>query len=365
MPSARPVTVIIPTFNERDNVDELIARLSHALTGVEAELLFVDDSSDGTEIEVTRIAQTAQMPIRIIHRESNADGLGGAVTVGLKEATYDVCVVMDGDLQHPPEILPQLFGRFAQNDAEVVVASRYVHGGQASGLGTAARAAVSRGATWITRAMFPLRLWHCTDPMTGYFLVDRSRIDIATLRPKGFKILLEILVRNDLRIAEIPMSFDRRRSGSSKASMRQGATFLAHLTRLRFGKMSLFAVVGLIGAVVNVALMWGLVTLGVNYVWAAIVGAEVTIIGNFILLEWFVFQDVRERAARLWIRFAASFTFNNLEAAIRIPVLAYLVERWAWNSIFAAAFTLAVAFFVRFLFHALVVYAPRKRRLTP
>nr|WP_311246179.1 glycosyltransferase [Microbacterium sp. WCS2018Hpa-23] len=359
-----PVTVIVPTFNERDNVAELVARTAVALAAYDAEILFVDDSSDDTAAEVERIAADAPLPVRVIHRADNTGGLGGAVVVGLEAAASDLCIVMDGDLQHPPELLPALLARHEEGEADVVAASRYIGGGDTSGLGTAMRFGVSRTATWLTRAMFPIRLARSSDPMTGFFLVDRTRLDLAALKPQGFKILLEILARTDLRIAEIPMEFAERRHGTSKASLRQGATFLAHLTRLRFGKMSLFALIGAIGAVANLGIMWLLTLAGVPYIWAAIIGAEITIIGNFILQERFVFADMRTDARGLGGRFAASFTFNNVEAALRIPVMALMVETWHISSVLATGLSLIVAFFARFLFHSLVVYAPKRRRHT-
>lgn len=357
-----PVTIIVPTFNERDNVAELVARTAVALEGWDAEILFVDDSTDDTAAEVERVAADAPIPVRVIHRSENTGGLGGAVVIGLEAAASDICIVMDGDLQHPPELLPVLLARFAQGDAHVVAASRYVGGGDTSGLGTAVRFGVSRVATWLTRAMFPIRLARSTDPMTGFFLVDRGRLDVSTLQPRGFKILLEILARNDLRIAEVPMEFAERRHGTSKASFRQGAMFLEHLARLRFGKMSLFALIGVIGAAANLGIMWALTAAGVPYIWAAIIGAEVTIIGNFVLQERFVFADMRTDARALGIRFASSFAFNNVEAALRIPVMALMVESWHISSVVATGLSLIVAFFARFLFHSLVVYAPRRRR---
>lgn len=357
-----PVTVIVPTFNERDNVVELVARTAAALAGWDVEILFVDDSSDDTAAEVERVAADAPIPVRVIHRSENTGGLGGAVVVGLGAAAADVCIVMDGDLQHPPELLPALLARYAQGDADVVAASRYIGGGDTSGLGTAVRFGVSRVATWLTRAMFPIRLARSTDPMTGFFLVDRGQLDLSTLQPRGFKILLEILARNDLRIAEVPMEFAERRHGTSKASMRQGAMFLEHLARLRFGKMSLFALIGVIGAAANLGIMWVLTAAGVPYIWAAIIGAEVTIIGNFVLQERFVFADMRTDARGLGIRFASSFAFNNVEAALRIPVMALMVESWHISSVVATGLSLIVAFFARFLFHSLVVYAPQRRR---
>lgn len=361
---ATPVTVIVPTYNERDNVAELVARTATALAAYDAEILFVDDSGDDTASEIARVAADAPLPVRVIHREHNTGGLGGAVLVGLEAAAADLCIVMDGDLQHPPELLSVLLERHAEGDADVVAASRYVGGGDTSGLGTAVRFGVSRVATWLTRAMFPIRLARSTDPMTGFFLVDRSRLDLAALKPQGFKILLEILARTDLRIAEVPMEFGERRHGTSKASLRQGGTFIAHLARLRFGKMSLFALIGLIGAIANLGIMWLLTLTGVPYIWAAIIGAEVTIIGNFLLQERFVFADMRTDARGIGGRFAASFAFNNAEAALRIPVMALMVETWHISSVLATGLSLIVAFVARFLFHSLVVYAPRRSRST-
>ena len=102
-----------------------------------------------------------------------------------------------------------------------------------------------------------------------------------------------------------------------------------------------------------------------DYILAAIIAAETTIIGNFLLQERFVFQDMRDSASGVWLRFAKSFSFNNAEALIRIPVLALMVQSWHISAVAAAAITLVVAFVVRFMFHSLVVYAPRKAGEAP
>jgi dolichol-phosphate mannosyltransferase len=108
--------------------------------------------------------------------------------------------------------------------------------------------------------------------------------------------------------------------------------------------------------------MWALTTMGMPYIWAAIIGAEVTIVGNFFLQERFVFGDMRPDARAVGARFAASFTFNNVEAALRIPIMALMVETWHISSVLATGLSLIVAFFARFLFHSLFVYAPRRGR---
>lgn len=354
------VSVIVPTFNEASNIGELVRRIDAALRDLDFEIVFVDDSVDDTPEVIQAIASSAAAPIRLLHRDSPVGGLGGAVLAGLRTAVSDVCVVMDGDLQHPPEDLPVLFKRYLEGGADVVVASRYVAEGSANGLSGAVRSLVSRTSTALTKAMFPVRLRNCSDPMTGFFLVDRRALTIDDLRPRGFKILLEILARNQLRIAEVPFQFAERFAGDSKASIRQGLHFLGQLAALRFGKMTAFAAIGVVGAILNVGIVWTLSRSGVDYVWAAVAAAEITIVGNFILQERFVFRDMRHQASSTWSRFAKSFGFNNAEAVIRIPIMSWMVESWHISSALATAVTLVVAFVARFVFHSLVVYSPRK-----
>ena len=354
------LSIIVPTFNEAPNMAELVGRIEHAVQGIDAEIIVVDDSTDDTPEVVRALAGTTSVPLRIIHRDERTGGLGGAVVEGFAAARSDACLVMDADLQHPPEDIPALWERFSAGDADVVVASRY-HAGQAdAGFADKTRVLVSKVSTAVTKSMFPVRLRDVSDPMTGFFVLDRRAIEADTLRPRGFKILLEILARKPLRVAEVPFTFADRHAGDSKASVRQGIHFLSQLTALRFGKMSLFAIIGGLGAIANLAIVWALTALGVDYLIAAIVAAEATIIGNFLLMERFVFQDMKGAASGGWVRFAKSFGFNNAEAIVRIPLVALLVETGHVSAVLATAITLVLAFFVRFVFHSLVVYAPRK-----
>lgn len=354
------LSVIVPTFNEGPNVAELVRRLGHSLQGRDFEVLFVDDSTDDTPDIIRAVADDADFPVRLIHRDEPVAGLGGAVVDGLRAAQSRWCLVMDGDLQHPPEDVPRMLDRAERGDVEIVVASRYVAGGTAGGLAGATRTAVSRVSTALTKSMFPRKLHGCTDPMTGFFLVDRDAVEIDALRPRGFKILLEILARRQLRIGEVPFAFATRYAGESKATFTQGIRFLTQLAMLRFGRMSAFALVGGVGAIANLVIMWGLIRLGMDYLPAAIIASEVTIIGNFLLLEYLVFADMRAESGRMRARFVKSFAFNNAEALVRIPVLALLVQDAHIPSVLAAAITLVAAFAVRFVYHALWVYAPKK-----
>ena len=356
---APTVSIIVPTFNESGNVASLVRRVQAALADTAAEIIFVDDSTDDTPDRVRDAAAQARIPVRLLHRDAPEGGLGGAVIEGMRMAASDVCIVMDGDLQHPPETLPELLARHVATGADVVVASRYTAGGTAEGLSDRARVWVSRLSTTVTKSMFPIRLRQVSDPMTGFFLVNRASIDLDRLRPRGFKILLEILARQPHTVAEVPFTFAGRSAGESKASMKQGWRFLTQLAYLRFGRMSAFAVVGAFGAVLNLAIMHVLQLIGVGYVWAAIVASVVTIISNFALIEAFVFHDLRAGAAVMWKRFAASFTFNGLEAIVRIVLLWLVVSTWHFSAVLVTAVLLVVAFLVRYVFHAVVVYAPK------
>jgi dolichol-phosphate mannosyltransferase len=354
------VSVVVPTYDEASTVVELLRRIDAAVGGPRTEVVVVDDSTDDTAARARAVAGSLRSELVVIQRETPDGGLSGAVVAGLRAARGTQCAVLDGDLQHPPEELPRLLA--ALDGADVAVASRYADGGAAGGLANWLRHGVSRVTTLVTKAMFPTRLRTCTDPMTGFFALDRSRVDLGELRPRGFKILLEILVRRRRTVAEVPFTFGPRRAGTSKASLRQGLWFLWQLVDLRFGRMSGFALIGALGAVANVALVSGLVALGMPFLPAAVIAAEVTMVANFLLQEKYVFGDLIDGAESVRRRFLRSFAFNNVESAVRISLAWWLVSHGVLHSAIATAVTLAVAFVARFVFHALVVYRPREDR---
>jgi len=359
------LSVIVPTRNEAPNVQQLIGRAAEACRDIDAELVFVDDSTDNTPAAISAAAATTQMRIRLIHRDVPAGGLSGAVVDGVHSSAAEFCLVMSGDLQHPPELIPVLLAELEGNDADVVVASRYgAAGGGADGLRTWHRRVLSAGATRITRILFPVRLQGCSDPMTGFFGVRRAAIDCRSLRPSGFKILLEILARQRLAVSEVPLTLGPRTAGKSKASMGQGLRFLRQLGELRAGTAFLFAGVGAVGAVLNLFIMTTLLSAGTNFVVAAIVAAELTIVSNFLLQENLVFGTLPQKANGWRHRFMQSFTFNNLEALARLPVLVLAVSVIRIEAVLAQAVTLVAAFVVRYLYHSRIVYSRQSARGT-
>jgi dolichol-phosphate mannosyltransferase len=227
---------VVPTRNEEGNVREVSRRLGDALRGLSAEVVFVDDSDDGTPEAVAQVASTmTDPPIRLVHRSGPArlGGLGGAVVTGFRYARAEWVCVLDGDLQHPPELVPDLLAAAIRSGCDLAIATRYGPEGRADGL-TMGRSALSSAAAVAAGLLFPQRLRGVSDPMSGFFLVRRSALNLEALRPDGFKILLEILVATPwLSTVEVGFTFAGRHAGRSKAGLREGVRYLRSLIRLR------------------------------------------------------------------------------------------------------------------------------------
>ncbi len=232
---APQLSIVVPTRNESGNVDALVSRLAAVLDGIEAEIVFVDDSDDDTFDVITRLSKEPRqgLAIQAIHRpESNRTGLGSAAVDGLKAARAELMAVMDGDLQHPPELLRTMLAVLDQQDLDLVVASRYVRGGSPRGLSGPARRFASTASRRLVQLLFR-EARQTSDPLSGYFLCRRSAIEGMEFRPIGFKILLEILVCvPSARVGDVPLAFDKRHAGRSNASAAQGVAFIRHLWSL-------------------------------------------------------------------------------------------------------------------------------------
>lgn len=355
-------SIVIPTYNERDNVQALLDRLAAVLPAQRTEIIFVDDSTDDTPAVIEACAVDCPIPVTVHHRNTPSGGLGGAVVEGFRLARGEWVVVMDGDLQHPPETVAELVDSGIRDGADVVVASRYVAGGRSDGLAGRYRHLVSRGSTLITKLFFYTSLTQVSDPLSGFFAVRRSSLDIDDLQPEGYKILLEYLVRNRPgRVVEVPFTFEARLAGDSKASLAEGLRFVRHLGLLRFGegrlRMFAFALVGLSGLIPNAFALWQLTSLtGMHYVPAAIIATQVAIGWNLALTER-LFRRRRHRSpASRMLRF---FLLNNADLVLRVPALALLVDQLGVNYLVANVLTLVVSFLVRFTIVDRLIYARR------
>ena len=229
------VSVLVPSRHEAGNVAAVVRRVatSMAATGLDWQLVFIDDSEDETVAVLDGLAAFVA-GVEVIHRPAGArvGGLGGAVVEGLRATDSRWVVVMDADLQHPPEVIGCLLTPLAEGTAQVVVASRYCAGGGPDGLDGAWRRAMSRTTRAVARLVLP-RLRPVADPLAGFFAFERDIVDPAQLHPEGFKILLELLVRGRwVDVAEVPYTFAARTDGRSKAGLREGLRFGRHLARL-------------------------------------------------------------------------------------------------------------------------------------
>ena len=234
MTAAPLLSVVVPTRNEEATVGPLLARLGAALEAIDHEILFVDDSDDGTARAIGAAA-AADPRVSLVHREGpeRAGGLSTAVVLGIHQTRGEFVCVMDADLQHPPEDIPGML-TVARDGADVVVASRYVRGGSRRGLDGRGRRLVSRTAGAVARGLFT-EARASTDPLSGFFLCRRRVIDGIEFRPVGFKILLELLVCvPGVTVRDVPLVFAARAGGSSKATARQGLLFLGHIRSLVF-----------------------------------------------------------------------------------------------------------------------------------
>jgi dolichol-phosphate mannosyltransferase len=225
------ISIIVPALNEAANLSLLAERIDAALKplGKSYELIIVDDNSvDDTKTVAAELSQ--RLPVRLIVREEAKDGLSGAVLRGIAEARGEIFVVMDADLQHPPEKIPELIAPLERNEAEFVLGSRYVPGGSIAEGWNAFRALNSWIATMLARPF----TGKITDPMSGFFALRRSTCERAQrLTPLGYKIALELICKSRVQnVREVPIHFALRERGQSKLTVRQQFRYLEHLSRL-------------------------------------------------------------------------------------------------------------------------------------
>ena len=343
------LTLVIPTRNEAGNVPRLVRELGEALTGVDYRVVFVDDSTDETPAVIRDLSEEDGR-ISLIHRASAEQdgGLSTAVATGIdavaNESEY-TCV-MDADLQHPPEKVRELLEKARSTGADAVVASRYVRGGSYAGLPGPVRKAISVGSKYLARIVFK-EARKTSDPMTGFFLVRNEAISGIQFRPMGFKILLEILVCvPELKVAEVPLNFRARNAGVSKASLRQGLEYLAHIISLFWyvpsaGRFWKFALVGASGVLVNLLTLITLVEYfdaGPTVAWIVAVG--LSILSNFLLNNAFTWRDVRHSSRihfllRGALAYPVAIIALGANFAVYYPIIKYISADFPYYAIAA------------------------------
>jgi dolichol-phosphate mannosyltransferase len=293
------LSIVVPTFNERGNVRELVARLDRCLAGVAWEVVFVDDDSRDGTLDLLREVSRSDPRVRFLHRIGRR-GLASAVVEGVLATCSPIVAVMDCDLQHDETLLPKMLDTLHAPDCDVVVASRYMETG---GVGewTKDRLLFSRIATRLADYVLRSPL---TDPMSGFFMLKRNAFDqvVRKLSSQGYKILLDILLSGPaLRVKEIPYTFRTRLHGESKLDLTAVLDYLAllidkvigHVIPLRF---IMFASVGCVGLVAHLTVLALLNRgLGVPFVAANPCAATTAMVVNFFLNNMLTYRDMRLR----------------------------------------------------------------------
>lgn len=291
------LSLVIPTYNEKENLTPLVERISKALTGYDYEIILVDDNSkDGTIDIANDLAKRYSVKL-FVRREEK--GLGTAVIHGIKQASGNIIGVMDADLQHPPEVLPALL-KAVEAGADMVFASRYIEGGGCPNWDLSRRI-VSKVALKIAHILLPSSR-RVKDPVSGFFMFRPENVAVERLKPIGYKIALEIMLVGSFKnVVEVPLIFEERSAGQSKLRPQQQIDYLKHIFSLmaRTGELAMFIkfiAVGISGVLVNLGVYWLLTRFGglENYdYWAVVIGIEVSIITNFILNDTFTFATRR------------------------------------------------------------------------
>ncbi len=356
---APDLTVVVPTFNERENVGLLCERLGTVLSGISWEVIFVDDDSpDGTADAVRALARRDSR-IRCLQRVGRR-GLSSACIEGILASSSPYVAVMDADLQHDESLLPRMFAILRDEPYDLVVGSRYVAGG---GVGDwdAGRQRASALATWLSRLITKTNI---ADPMSGFFALRRPVFEqsLRQLSAQGFKILLDLLASSASppRLKELPFEFRVRQHGESKLDalvMWEFAMLLAdkligHMVPVRF---ALFALIGLLGVFFHMSVLWTSLSLfALPFTTSQTLATIVAMTANFFLNNFFTYADKRLKGWRAVRGLISFYVICSLGAVANIGIASYLFnaqERWwvagiagiivgsVWNYAVSSVFT--------------------------
>jgi len=358
------VSVIVPTYRERENIEQLSERLAGAMRGYgdEWEIVVVDDDSrDGTE-ELCALLRD-RFPIRLIVRTEDR-GLSPAVLEGIADSRAEFVVVMDADLSHPPEAIPEMLAKIREGSADFVLGSRYVEGGQTESGWSLFRRLNSRVATLLVLPLVSIR-----DPMSGFFALRREDVDPGSLNPIGYKIGLEILVKGRFeKPAEHPIFFSDRVRGESKLNFTQQVHFLRHLRRLyhyRWPKpmeILQFLAVGAVGLAWDLIFYFLLQLAGASHVLARALSFWPAVTSNWFLNRIMTFKErPRESVGVQWLKFAA---VSGVGFAISWGTYAFLTGRLGFFDeyrVLALLAGVALATVFNFTLSDLLVYSRGRR----
>jgi dolichol-phosphate mannosyltransferase len=338
------LAVIVPTYNEADNVAGIVASLDVALEGISSEIIFVDDwSADGTADRIAMLA-VDRPDIRVVRRFGR-NGLSSAVIEGMMATMAPVVAVIDGDGQHDERLLPRLYAQVAEGRADVAIGSRYCANGS-TGEWNSLRLRASQWATRLSRLVLQSPV---QDPMSGFFAVRRDKVEalLPHMSSRGFKILFDLLTSSPepLRAVELPFQFRTRVAGESKLGTGVIVDYLVTIAdrlirKVMPSRVVMFGAVGAVGLGVHLLMLNALLGLTqLRFAAAQAVAVTVAIAFNFLGNNAVTFRDRRLRGVRLLGGLLSFYAVCGLGALANVGIGAELFaehHRW-WVSGVAGA----------------------------
>lgn len=357
------LSIVVPTFNEAENLPQLASALKSDLANIRYELLIADDRSEDDTERVVAELQSQSHPIRLIQASDRPRDLSLSVIEGIAAANYEKVLVMDADLSHPPAAIVTMLEKLAADPECFVVGSRYVSGGTFDRDWSIWRFINSHMATLIAR---PLST--CSDPMSGFFLFHKNQIELSRLNPLGYKIGLELIVRGDFsEVQEVPITFRDRQIGESKMNLQQQIKYLRHLRRLylyKFGSFAEFLNFGAVGAsgfLVDVAFYYLLQWLGVGHVTARGLSFWPAASWNWALNRISTFGERKKRPkTRQWLEFLTSSLIGFSLSWGTYTYLSSQVGFFSEHKILALVLGIAGASLFNFAVSSLFVYSNKR-----
>ncbi len=364
-------SIVIPTYNESENILRLISEIEKNLpTSDFTEIIVVDDNSpDGTgklvedcitkkgiKAKEKNSSHTKNHILKVVHR-TGKEGLIPAIIDGVRQSSGTNVLIMDADFSHPPEVIPKMMSELKRNPNSIVIGSRYIEGGKVVGW-PARRKILSKGAS--TLARLGLNVKNVKDPMSGLFALPRELIQNISIATKGYKILLEILVKNkEIPVIEVPYTFTDRQSGKSKMSYNVIVNYAEAIWQLyqhgqksdrvkiseqvnkrsvRFiSKVGRYYTVSISGLVINYIVSFLLANDVANsirllsnewYLEASIIGAIISMTSNFFLNKYWTFEDKRFEVRSTARQYLSFIGMSAIGLIIQISLLYYMVENF-------------------------------------
>ena len=364
-------SIVIPTYNESENILRLISEIEKNLpTSDFTEIIVVDDNSpDGTgklvedcitkkgiKAKEKNSSHTKNHILKVVHR-TGKEGLIPAILDGVRQSSGTNVLIMDADFSHPPEVIPKMMSELKRNPNSIVIGSRYIEGGKVVGW-PARRKILSKGAS--TLARLGLNVKNVKDPMSGLFALPRELIQNISIATKGYKILLEILVKNkEIPVIEVPYTFTDRQSGKSKMSYNVIVNYAEAIWQLYqhgqksdlvkiseqvnkrsvlfISKVGRYYTVGISGLVINYIVSFLLANDVANsirllsnewYLEASIIGAIISMTSNFFLNKYWTFEDKRFEVRSTARQYLSFIGMSAIGLIIQISLLYYMVENF-------------------------------------